>query len=110
MGYHDSKYGITQITDGILNHLSISWALDGDPEAKVPVFLFTPDLENKSEHYHIFLNPSQARELNEWLTHSLAETDQQFFKWWKENTLEPCDEAAVAEAKSKAKSRSRKRF
>ena len=110
MGYHDSKHGITQITDGVFNHLSVSWELDGDLETEEPVFLFTPDLKNKSEHYHIFVTPSQARELNEWLTHYLAKTDQEFFKWWKENTPYPYDEAAATKAKSKEKSRSRKRF
>ena len=110
MGYHDSKHGITQIADGILDHLSISWKLDGDPETKEAVFLFTPDLKNPVEHYPILLDRNQARELKEWLTHYLAETDQQFFQRWQENTTDPDDEASLAKARSKPKSRSRQRF
>lgn len=69
MAYAD-KYGITKIIRGNRDNLSISWDYETDPDdtkQRRPILLYTPNMENTSEHFHIELTRKQARALSEWL-------------------------------------------
>ena len=70
MAYKD-KHGIIKIKDSTHNNVSISCDYlneEGEPVEKVPVLLFTPNMEDTSEHFHIVLDKKEAKKLNTWLT------------------------------------------
>lgn len=75
MAYND-RYGITQIVDGDIGNLSVSYDEGGfrieDDETGV-FLLYTPHMDDKIEHYHIELNVSEAEKLHEWLGQFLNE-------------------------------------
>ena len=62
------NYVGSTIKDGPRNNLQISW----DDEDGF-VMLFTPDLADKSTHYHVELNDAQAIQLSEFLRKKLEE-------------------------------------
>lgn len=67
---YDDKFGITKISKGKIDNLSISWDYESDPDDKTqrrPIFLFTPNMDNTNEHFHIELTRKQARVLSKWL-------------------------------------------
>lgn len=73
MSYRN-KYGITRIRTESYNNLVISWDSDAigwnyqnNPKTRYPVLLYTPDMNDTNEHYHIDLTPTQARKLHKWL-------------------------------------------
>ena len=77
MAYKD-KFGITKIREGQTNNLDISWDYENDPndlKQRKAVFLFTPDMKNAMEHYHIELDQQQANVLRKWLNQFLNEVD-----------------------------------
>ncbi|MEQ1922356.1 MAG: hypothetical protein ABL952_07590 [Pyrinomonadaceae bacterium] len=55
------------ICDRTLDHLHIGWDDDGF------VFLFTPDMSDTSNHYHIEMNEEQALRLRDFLNKKLLE-------------------------------------
>lgn len=77
MAYKD-RYGSTKLRNGRRDNLSIGWdnfvnsaknfASPKYAHNRVPVFLFTPDMEDTKQHYHIELNKQQAKDLRDWLT------------------------------------------
>ena len=74
MAYKD-RFGGTDIRKGKIDNLSIGWDCDGemeDPKQRYPVFLFTPDMGNTNEHYHIQLDKKQAKLLAKWLQDYLS--------------------------------------
>ena len=66
MAYED-KHGITDIKKQKFHNLSISLDYDYDPDDLHPVLLFTPDMSNTIEHWHISLDKKETKELYEWL-------------------------------------------
>jgi hypothetical protein len=78
MGYRN-KYGNTDITHSPSKKygkrfgvLGISWdnfvSQDmNNKRYRIPVFLYTPDMEDSVNHYHIPLTKKQARKLRDWL-------------------------------------------
>lgn len=68
---YKSKFGITKIINSKYGNLSISWdSQDPNPKNKRgqrPVFLYTPNMDNTNEHYHIALTRKQAKILSKWL-------------------------------------------
>ena len=56
-------------------NFGISRDYDTNPKLFFPVFLFTPDLKNTDEHFHIPLTKSQARKLRDWLNLYLKDRD-----------------------------------
>jgi hypothetical protein len=70
---YKTKFGITNIRASKVDTLSISWDYDVNPKKKYPVFLFTPDMNDTNEHYHIALTPAQARKLRDWLSEYLKD-------------------------------------
>ena len=49
------------------NNLKINRDYFSNPKSHFPVFLFTPDMENVSEHFHISLSRKTANKLRKWL-------------------------------------------
>ena len=78
MAYKD-RYGRTTIINEKLDKLSVS--IDSgtfranEPETAA-VFLYTPDIENTMEHYHIEMKEEEARVLYEWLGEYLSDKDK----------------------------------
>jgi hypothetical protein len=60
MGYKN-KFGYTKIKSKQINNFIISWDYNTTPKSKFPVFLFTPDMDDTNNHYHIKLDKTQAR-------------------------------------------------
>lgn len=81
MGYSD-KFGSTRIIDEQFDNLVINWDYEDDHLDKTqrhPVFLYTPDMEDKDkhgcpEHFHIRLTRDQAGTLHKWLADYLEDT------------------------------------
>ena len=77
MAYED-RYGSTKIVTGERDNLSVSMdsgtfrTKEGEVAA---VFLYTPDMNNTKEHFHIELLKDEAQKLHEWLGKFLAEKD-----------------------------------
>lgn len=71
---YQSKHGITEITSGTIDNLSISVDSDYKDSPKYPVLLYTPDMGNKIEHHHIVLTRENAADLLIWLQHYLQDT------------------------------------
>ena len=69
MSYED-KFGITEIRTGQIDRLSLSYDYETDPKQRYPVFLYTPDMEDKSHgcphHAHIHFTPEQAKVMRDW--------------------------------------------
>lgn len=68
MAYKD-RFGITDITKGKRDQISISWDTDTNPEnekERYIVLLFIPDAD-KFEHHHVPLSNKQAKVLHKWL-------------------------------------------
>jgi hypothetical protein len=63
---YKNTFGKTNIRSSKTFALSISWDYDSSPKRTYPVFLFTPDMDNTDEHYHIALTAAQARKLKDW--------------------------------------------
>lgn len=78
MAYKD-RYGITKIIDSDVDNLSISMdeihriGLESKDGEIGPVFLYTPDMSDKKNHYHISLNLQEAKLLRDWLNNLLAD-------------------------------------
>lgn len=76
MAYKD-KFGCTSLRSGRRDNLSIGWdnfvnsaknfAKDQFKKNRIPVFLFTPDMDNTVNHYHIMLSRGEAKKLRDWL-------------------------------------------
>lgn len=69
--YYKNRYGITKIRKGKFDNLMISWdseSDENDKDTRYPVFLYTPNMNDKMDHYHIELNKKQAEKLRDWLT------------------------------------------
>jgi hypothetical protein len=65
-----SRYGITKICAQVIDNLSISYDSDYEdpgPRETYPVFLYTPDMRDTREHFHIPLTRRQAKALHAWL-------------------------------------------
>lgn len=85
---YKNKYGITNITSWTSKKyskrfgvLDISWDFTKDPNKKhqkYPVFLYTPDMQNTKNHYHIPLSRSQAKKLRNWLNDYLRNTCKKY--------------------------------
>ena len=63
------------LENGRQDNLEISYE-PAQPEFNEPVqavFLYTPDMKDTDEHYHISLQPYQAKILHRWLTQFLEE-------------------------------------
>lgn len=66
MGYHDSRYGVTEIREDRIDNLSINW--EHDLSQRDAVLLYTVDKrDGYGDHFHIKLNQQQARILYDWL-------------------------------------------
>lgn len=80
MGYKDQRYGITKIIGKVFDNLQISWDADVvDVEnvkkhRRYPVLLYTPDMNNTNEHFHVMLTRNQATKLRDWLDDFLKDT------------------------------------
>lgn len=82
MAYKD-RYGSTIIRPQTRDNLSIGWDnfknssknFDKPKYAKnrVPVLLFTPDMNDTNNHYHIELNKNNAKVLRDWLNDYLKD-------------------------------------
>jgi hypothetical protein len=68
---YKSKHGITKIKKGKRYNLDVSLDYDIDENKKYPVLLFTPNFEDKNEHFHIDLSRKEAKILSEWLNEYL---------------------------------------
>lgn len=64
------RFAITPIKDEPIDNFSMS--IDEMDEI-VAVALYTPDMENTNEHYHIEFSRDQARVLWDWLSDFLEE-------------------------------------
>ena len=75
---YKNKYGITKIKSKRIDNFSIGWDYRNyDPNNKrdrFPVFLFTPDMEDTKNHYHIVLDRKQSKILKKWLEDFLKDT------------------------------------
>ena len=75
---YNNRYGITKIINQDRDNLSVSFD-SGTRRIKEDevgvVFLYTPDMSNTEEHYHIELNRQEATLLKEWLESFLNEKD-----------------------------------
>jgi len=60
------KFAMTEVIRAE-NHDHLSISHDDHGEGPIAVFLYTPDMNNKMNHFHIELNPDQAEVLREWL-------------------------------------------
>ncbi len=56
---------LLKLKKGKNSHLDISLDYDTDESKKYPVFLFTPDMSNTDDHYHIELTYKEAEVLKE---------------------------------------------
>jgi hypothetical protein len=56
---------MAKIKKGTYNNLQID--IDDMGEGKVPILLFTPDMKDKMNHYHIELSRDDAEELKDYL-------------------------------------------
>lgn len=68
------KHMIKRIKKGRRDNLSLSADSYHSFEKvrnRYPVILYTPDMENTNEHFHIKLNTKEARELRNWLNEFL---------------------------------------
>lgn len=77
MAYRN-RFGSTNICNGRIDNLSINWDFDYHEESireRYPVFLFTPDMEDTREHYHIKLDLEQARKLHKWFGEFIKEKE-----------------------------------
>lgn len=73
---YKNKFGITKIISSKRKNLDISWDCEEDPKDKKqrkPVFLFTPDMDNTINHFHIELDKKQAVKLRDWLNDYLKD-------------------------------------
>lgn len=64
---------VGKIRDTERDNLQISEDTDFD-EKPIAVLLFTPDMDNTSEHHHIELDREQATALKQWLHEYLERT------------------------------------
>lgn len=72
-----SRFGITNIKNGKIDNFSLS--IDENNSIK-PVILYTPDMNNTNEHFHIELSKTEATKLRDWLN-SFLELDQATLKY-----------------------------
>lgn len=66
----EEKYLIEKIKTGTTDNLSLSCDCDDDYEVvadRFPVMLYTPDMSNTSEHFHISFSDVEAYKLSRWL-------------------------------------------
>lgn len=64
------KYKVTEIVPDNRDNLSISMDYDDDwdeVQQRFAVMLFTPDMNDTTEHWHIQLDDNQAKKLHSWL-------------------------------------------
>lgn len=75
---YQNKFGITKIIDKKRDNLSVSFDTGTrrfkEDEVGV-VFLYTPDMDNTQEHFHIELTRQEASLLKDWLGAFLSEPD-----------------------------------
>jgi hypothetical protein len=57
-----------ELKAGKRDNLQINLDFDFNPLDPYPVFLFTPNMEDTNQHYHISLNKNEAKALQSWLT------------------------------------------
>ena len=69
----EDRFGITKIIDEDMDNLGISFDEGWRGKEMNAVFLFTPDMNDTREHYHIFLNRDRVKLLHDWLGQFLAE-------------------------------------
>lgn len=71
---YKNKFGITKIITSKRNNLDISWDCDDlKSKNRKPVFLFTPNMDNIINHFHIELSKKQAVKLRDWLADYLKD-------------------------------------
>jgi hypothetical protein len=80
---YKDKYGITSIINKDFYNLSINWdnfvnssenfSKPKYKKNRIPVLLFTPDMQNTNEHYHITLTKNEAKKLKTWLSEYLKD-------------------------------------
>lgn len=58
---------IQEIKSGRFDNLQISLDFDSRPSRTFPVLLFTPDMQNPENHFHIKLNKREVSKLSIWL-------------------------------------------
>jgi hypothetical protein len=60
---------VESIIESDFDNLSISWdyVVTDTPDMGFPVLLFTPNMNNTDEHYHIELRTQEALKLRNWL-------------------------------------------
>lgn len=80
MAYKD-RYGSTELRNTKLDNFSIGWdnMVDKNVENlrnRIPVFLFTPNMDDTNDHHHIMLTRHQARKLRDWLDDYLRDTQK----------------------------------
>lgn len=76
----NKNFGSINIRKGTIYNLDISWDINYDAALKyhsnpgkapnkvrVPCFLFTPDMKDADNHFHIELTRKEARKLKNWL-------------------------------------------
>ena len=64
-GVYDPK--ICVIKSGRYENLDISLDYDTNPKKQFPVLLYTPNMKNTNEHFHICLNRRETRKLHKYL-------------------------------------------
>lgn len=69
MAYKDT-FGITKIINDKMNNLQINIE---EMDEFVAMLLFTPDMDDKNEHYHIELTKENAKPLRDWLNEFLED-------------------------------------
>jgi hypothetical protein len=73
-----NRYGVTKIKEEMRDNLSISFdsGIPGIPDSEVgAVFLYTPEMDNAENHYHITLNRDQIEIIRDWCDDFLKEKD-----------------------------------
>lgn len=83
---YKNRLGITQIKKNKIHNLSINWDADVKDVENChkskcyPVMLFTPNMNNTNNHYHIKLNRKETRKLRDWLNIFLLESKKRVVK------------------------------
>ena len=71
---YSEKFGLLDICDSEYHKLGVGWDYDSDiNDEKTATFLFTPDMKNTGEHFHIVLNREQATNLRDWLNEYISD-------------------------------------
>jgi hypothetical protein len=72
-----SKFGATKIRQGKVDNLQINRDKTLEGEAAHPVLLYTPNMNDLNNHFHIPLTWKQAVKLKSWLDAYLGDPGRQ---------------------------------